>query len=647
MTDQATRLETSATARDRWLPALKVAVIYAVFAGIWIVFSDRAIHLLATNKTMLSTMQTWKGLLFVSITAVLVFLLVQFYFQQQTQLIDKLEANQQRLDLLLASIPGGIQENDLSGRITYSNPGHHKILEYPHGSLVGYHIWDFQTTEEDKKQLRDYFHYLVTHQPEPESFVSRNLTRSGKERILEVSWDYQRDSDDNLSGFISVISDITQSREQEQEILHLAYYDPLTELPNRFRSLEQLNTLIKAVRQSGEHIAVLMLDLDHFKKINDSLGHDTGDQLLQQLVKRLRNCLGSGQFLGRLGGDEFIILQRHMPQRNEVPMLIDTVLAQFIEPFNIEKREMVLTASIGVAVYPEDGNTASELLRNSDSAMFHAKDMGRNTYSYFTRAMNLDVTRRFSIEEQLHSALEKNEFSLVYQPQVELQHNRIIGAEALLRWHNPLLGQVPPDEFISVAEQTSLIVPIGRFVLKQSVEMLARIQQSHPGFRMAINLSPVQFRDFNLIDTLKQLLAQYRLSSATIELEITEGVLLSGSSTVRESLHALSEMGINLAMDDFGTGYSSLNYLRSYPFKVLKIDRSFVGDIANNPADREMINAIVAMSQGLGLKVVAEGVETDTQREFLQTIGCDYAQGYYFNKPLSESDLLDQLAHSV
>lgn len=645
MADQGTTTQgTSLTARNRWLPALKIAAIYAVFAGIWIVFSDRAIELLAVNKAMLSTLQTWKGLLFVSITAVLVFLLIQLYFRQQLQLIEQLKINRQRLNLLLASIPGGIQENDLKGRITYSNPGHHKILEYPDGSLVGYHIWDFQTNESDKKQLRDYFHYLVKHQPEPETFVSRNLTRTGRERILEISWDYQRDSGGNLNGFISVISDITQSREQEQEILHLAYYDPLTELPNRFRSLEQLSTMITAAGTSGGHIAVLILDLDHFKKINDSLGHDTGDRLLQQLVRRLRSCLSAGQLLGRLGGDEFIILHRILPQRDSMPMLIDAVLAQFIEPFTIESREMMLTASIGVAVYPEDGSTASELLRNADSAMFHAKDSGRNTYSYFTRAMNLDVTRRFSIEEQLHSALDNNEFSLMYQPQVELQHNRVIAAEALLRWHNPLLGQISPDEFIPVAEQSSLIVPIGRFVLTQSLAMLARLQQSQPGFRMAINLSPLQFRDYSLLETLEQLLAEYRIKAEAVELEITEGVLLSGSSTVRETLQALTAMGISLAMDDFGTGYSSLSYLRSYPFNVLKIDRSFIGGIASNPAEREMINAIVAMSQGLGLKVVAEGVETDAQRGFLRAIGCDYAQGYYFNKPLSKSQLLERLA---
>ncbi|MCX4192902.1 putative bifunctional diguanylate cyclase/phosphodiesterase [Methylophaga sp. OBS1] len=632
--------------RDRqrpWVPALKIALIYALFAALWIVFSDRAIDLISLSKNMLSALQTWKGLFFVLITSILVFVLGQYYFRRQVELINALRNNQQRLNLILDTIPDGIQENDLEGRITYSNPGHHKILGYPNGSLVGYHIWDFQVNQHDQKQMQDYFFYLLRQQPAPETIISRNQTRSGQERILEVSWDYQRDRDGALTGFISVISDITQSRAQEEEILHLAYYDPLTDLPNRFRALENLESMIKVAKKASEHVAVLMLDLDHFKKINDSLGHDTGDRLLQQLVTRLKEVLSTEQILGRLGGDEFIIIQHQTSQRDALPAMIEAVKALFRRPFVIDQREMLLTASIGVAIYPNDGTTATELLRNADSAMFHAKESGRNSCSYFTRAMNLDVTRRFTIEEQLHSALERGELNLMYQPQVALQDHGINGAEALLRWHNPVLGQVSPEEFIPVAEQSSLILPIGRYVLEQAMKVLAQIQLSKPHFRMAINLSPVQFRDFGLVDSLNQLIRQYQIRPSNIELEITEGVLLGGSSVVKETLEALHQMGVTLAMDDFGTGYSSLSYLRSYPFDVLKIDRSFVNEIFDKPANKELINAIVAMSEGLGLKVVAEGVETKEQCEFLLGIGCDYGQGYFFSKPVSETELLSQL----
>ena len=632
--------------RHQWLTPLKIASIYAIFAALWIIFSDYAIELLALNKNMLSTMQTWKGLFFVSITALMVFVLVRIYFQQQQALIGQLNSNRQRLNLILDSVPGGIRENDLSGRITYSNPGYQQIMDYPPESLLHAYVWDFEASDSDAQQLREYFFHLVKHQPTPEPYISHCLTRHGQERITEINWGYQYDSEGQLSGLISVISDITQIRQQEQEIAHLAYYDPLTGLPNRFRSLEQLDKQIRTAGHSGEQLAVMVLDLDHFKKVNDSLGHDTGDRLLQALVLRLQKTLQPQQMLGRLGGDEFIILQRQLPETETLSALIESTLSPFNQAFSIENREMMLPASVGVAIYPDDGVTASELLRNADSAMFHAKDSGRNTFSYFTRTMNVDVARRFSIEEQLHSALDQNQFSLVYQPQIALNNERITGVEALIRWHNPLLGQVSPDEFIPVAEQSSLILSIGRFVLAQSIAMLADIQQSQSDFRMAINLSPIQFRDTSLVDTIERLIHEHQLAPSTLELEITEGVLLSGAATVKATLQALSELGVSLAMDDFGTGYSSLSYLRNYPFDVLKIDRSFIADIADDPAERELINAIVAMSQGLGIRVVAEGVETAAQRDFLETVGCDYAQGYYFRKPLPAEGLKSLLSES-
>ena len=625
------------------VPALKVASIYGLFAALWIIFSDRAIYLIAIDKSMVSVLQTWKGLLFVLITAVLVFMLVQFYFQRQMALIDELRSQQHRLNLILDTIPDGIQENDLEGRITYSNPGHHKILGYPEGALLGQHIWDFQVSASDKKQLREYFFYLVRHRPDPETYVTKHFTKKGEERVLEVNWNYQFDSEKELKGFISVISDITRSHEQQAEILQLAYYDPLTGLPNRFRSLEDLNGLLTDAKQAHHQIAILMLDLDHFKKINDSLGPNIGDLVLKHVVARLKACLSSSELIGRLGGDEFIIIHQRKSSANHLQLLIESVLQLFTKPFMVEGHEMVLSVSMGIAIYPNDGDTASDLLSNADSAMFYAKDSGRNTYSFFTRAMNLDVTRRFAIEEQLQSALERGELSLVYQPQVELKHKRIVAAEALLRWHNPVLGHIPPDEFISIAEQSSLILPIGRFVLEQALQMAARLQLVLPGFRMAINLSPIQFRDDELVESIKTLLNAHQIDAETIEIEITEGVLMSGSSHVRDTLQSLSKMGLKLAMDDFGTGYSSLSYLRNYPFEVLKIDRSFVGDITSKPAEREMINAIIAMSQGLGLRVVAEGVETREQQDFLETVGCDYGQGYFFSKPLSDDDLLLRL----
>jgi len=304
----------------------------------------------------------------------------------------------------------------------------------------------------------------------------------------------------------------------------------------------------------------------------------------------------------------------------------------------------MLTASIGVAVYPNDGNTPSELLRKADSAMYHSKEEGRNTYSYFTEAMNKDVSRRLALEEQMHGALERGEFRLHYQPKVDITTCNLIGVEALLRWNNPALGEVTPCEFIPIAEQTGLIIPIGQFVLNKALEMTATWQQKYEQpFSIAVNLSPRQFRDPNLVTFIKKAIAQSGVPGKSLELEITEGVLMSGHAYIDEALEAINSLGISIAMDDFGTGYSSLSYLRRYPFDVLKIDRSFVSDIIEDKADRELVNAAIAMAHSLGLKVVAEGVETEEQRALLAKQGCEIAQGYLFSKPVSAEEITAML----
>jgi diguanylate cyclase (GGDEF)-like protein/PAS domain S-box-containing protein len=439
--------------------------------------------------------------------------------------------------------------------------------------------------------------------------------------------------------------DITERRMQEEHILHQAHYDFLTELPNRFLSLDRLSQLINESHRSHERVAVLFLDLDDFKKINDTLGHDTGDKVLKETASRLRSVLRSGDTVGRLGGDEFIILLRGLTQAAEAQPVAKTLLSNFTEAFRIDSRDLVLTASIGIAIYPDDGDNLSELLRNADSAMYHSKEQGRNAYSYFTEEMNQGVSRRLLLEEQMHGALNRGEFSLCYQPKVDLNSGMIVGAEALLRWHNPVLHEVPPKDFIPIAEQTGLIVSIGKFVLDEALDMAVVCRHRFAeSFTMALNLSPRQFRDPNLVEYIEQATRSRALSATALELEITEGVLMSGHTYIDEALAALSDLGVNIAMDDFGTGYSSLSYLRSYPFDVLKIDREFVNDIIEDPADRELVNAAIAMAHGLGLKVVAEGVETEAQLKFLASQGCEYGQGYLFSKPVAADKLTALLA---
>lgn len=626
-----------------YFDALKIALIYGAFAAFWIIFSDRFIELIASDAFSISELQTIKGLLFVLVTTVLVGVLSYRSLLSQNRLIKSLQDNRHRLNLILNTVPCGILENDVNGRMVYSNRAHHDMLGWAPGTLVGQNIWDLQPDEAGRAYLRDYLGTLVRERPHPETLITRNRTATGEIIDLEVVWDYHFNQDDELTGFISIVTDITERKKQEQKILHLAHYDTLTELPNRFLSLDRLSNQIKATSRDKEQVAVLFMDLDNFKKINDSLGHETGDLLLKQAANRLRSRIRDGDTVGRLGGDEFIVLLGNLQHTDDATVIVHKLLAAFRKPFNLAGRELMMTVSVGVAIYPDDASDASQLLRHADMAMFHAKDNGRNTFAYFSPTMTEAASRRLIIEEQLQFALMRDELSVVYQPQIAMADGHIIAAEALLRWRNPELGFVSPDEFIRVAEQTGQIIEIGKFVIEQALHQLKHWQQWVPDCRIAINLSPSQFRDPGLLDFVREAIERHQLSDGMLEFEITEGVLLSGYSFTHEVLTQLSESGVHLAMDDFGTGYSSLSYLRNYPFDLLKIDRVFINDMHDNPADYELIQAILAMAKGLGLKVVAEGVETAEQAQALMDSRCDYAQGYFYSKPVPPAALCELL----
>lgn len=453
-----------------------------------------------------------------------------------------------------------------------------------------------------------------------------------------------RDDQGVISHFLIVKEDITLRKRQQEHILQQAHYDALTNLPNRFLVLDRLSKALKDAKRKNNKVALLFLDLDDFKKVNDTLGHDMGDNLLIEAAQRLLAVVRDGDTVGRLGGDEFILLIDDLTDVSEVLPVMDNVVKQFNELFKLDGRELIITGSLGAAVYPDDGSEPSELLRNADAAMYHAKELGRNTYSFFTESMNQKVSRRLALEEQMFSALEQDEFYVLFQPQFEINSGRLIGAEALVRWHNPVLNQVFPDEFIPIAEQIGMIVDIGKYVLKSALEFTAQCQQEAVfNFRMAVNLSPIQLRDQNLVTFIESVLNEYEVSPSSLELEITEGVLMGGHNYVENALSTLNNLGVQIAMDDFGTGYSSLSYLRNYSFNILKIDRSFINDITVDPSDRELVNAIIAMAHGLGLDVIAEGVETEEQLAYLQAQGCQYAQGYYFSKPVPPDEILEMI----
>ena len=530
-----------------------------------------------------------------------------------------------------------IYTKDLQGNYTAVNKAFEEQLNIKPEDIIGKNDYEMYTHEVAEILRENDKKALTSNGPiEMEEFVS---DENGNYIYLSIKFPLKNELGE-VYGVCGISTDITQRKQAEIEVLQHAHFDSLTNLPNRSLMLERLSQLIDEAKRNDETFAVLFIDLDDFKKINDSLGHEIGDRLLIECSEILKDSIGRTDTVGRLGGAEFMLLLRNTTDQSEVMEVLENILSRFKLPFKIEDRELILTLSVGIALYPADGESASELLRNSDTAMFKAKSLGRDTYSFFTEEMNRDVIRRLSLEEQIHGALERDEFEVFYQPQVCVATGRIIGAEALLRWNNCVLGNVSPMEFIPVAEYTGLIVEIGRFVLEEALTMLAQWQSSTgEHIRIAVNLSPKQFKDTELVKDISAQIEKAGVTPESLELEITEGVLLTGLSSIDEALKNLGDLGVVLSMDDFGTGYSSLSYLRQYPFDVVKIDRTFVNGITEAGADKELVSATIAMAHRLGLKVVAEGVETQEQLDALRRLHCDYAQGYFLGKPMPLSEL--------
>lgn len=548
----------------------------------------------------------------------------------------------QLLSQAVQQSPVSVIITDARACIEYVNPAFEEITGFTADEVMGQNPSILQSGNTLAGRYRDMWQSLTGKQSWQGEMQNRRKDGA-------LYWQYLHiapvlDEQGEVEHYLAIQMDISYQKEQEEQLQQHAFYDLLTGLPNRALVLNRLEQCLVDAKRNQQRVAVLFIDLDDFKKVNDSLGHEEGDELLRLAAYRLQGGIRRGDTVGRFGGDEFVVLMDGITSSSDVQSVVEQLLERFRELFHCSGREFRLTASFGIALSPEDGESASELMKNADSALFHAKKRGRNTYSFFTDSMNHEAARRLQLEEQMHGALDRGEFEVFYQPKVDVASECITGVEALLRWQNPVLGSVSPMVFIPVAEQTGLILALGHFVLEQSLQQLQQWQSiGLNDFTMAVNLSPVQFRSTTLAAEVEQALAIAGLSGNSLELEITEGVLMSGQALVDDTLAALTAMGITIAMDDFGTGYSSLSYLRRYPFDVLKIDRSFVNDIADDPADRELVCAAIAMAQGLGLKVVAEGVETREQLRILAGYGCDVAQGYLFSKPVPAGELTAML----
>jgi diguanylate cyclase (GGDEF)-like protein/PAS domain S-box-containing protein len=430
-----------------------------------------------------------------------------------------------------------------------------------------------------------------------------------------------------------VATDITERKSSEERIRYLAQNDVLTGLPNRAVFRDRVSQAIAQAQRSGAQVAVMFLDLDHFKNVNDSLGHETGDELLKSAAQRLRSCLRAGDTAARLGGDEFVICLPTLSEPQHAISIAEKVLDALRQPFSLGGNELHVRGSLGISLYPGDGIDADSLMRAADAAMYHAKEKGRDNFRFFTAELNQAAQRRLEVANRLYEALQRGEFVMHYQPKIELRTGRIFGAEALIRWPQPGGGFIGPSEFIKVAEETGLIVPLGEWILRQSCAEAARWHAlGHEGVTVAVNLSPQQLLRPGFPDVAKRVLAETGLPAQSLELEITEGVLMAKTVENASALDSLAAMGIGLAIDDFGTGYSSLAYLQRFPINVLKIDRSFTDGLGSDAGDTAIVTAIIAMAHSLRLHVVAEGVETAEQALFLKSHGCEAAQGYHFSK---------------
>jgi diguanylate cyclase (GGDEF)-like protein len=474
----------------------------------------------------------------------------------------------------------------------------------------------------------------------------RIIAKDGSMRYLRA---YSRVADAEAPGLAAAatphrlygaVQDVTERMLAKERIQFLAHHDALTGLPNRILLRDRFEQALHFAERGKARVAMLFLDLDNFKIVNDTLGHATGDSLLQALVSRISRCVRETDTVSRQGGDEFILLLNDIPDIESVERVANAILGELAEPIEIEGRILNTSCSIGVSLYPEDGHDFDTLMQKADAAMYNAKEAGRSTYRFFNEEMNLSAHEHLLLQNRLYQALTRGEFSLVYQPQLELGTGRVFGVEALLRWYSPELGHIPPGRFIRVAEDSGIIVPIGAWVLQEACRQVKAWQAAGlPELSVAVNLSALQFRRGNLIETVASALRESGIAPHLLELELTESILLQDVEHTLTTVRQLKALGVRLSIDDFGTGYSSLSYLKRFTVDKLKIDQSFVRDISTDPDDAAIVRAIIQLANSLRLGTIAEGVETTEQLEFLQREGCQEIQGYFFSHPLAAENL--------
>ena len=555
------------------------------------------------------------------------------------------EAEMRKLSSAIQQTADSVMITNPEGVIEYVNAAFERTTGYSSDEALGRNPSFVKSGMHDAGFYDQLWRTVLSGETFSDVFVNRR--KDGELYYEEKTISPLRDEHGRITHFISTGKDITERMQAQERLQHIAHHDALTGLPNRVLLLDRLDQALARAHWQHRVVGVMFLDLDRFKNVNDTLGHHVGDALLKAMAARLQGCVREGDSIARLGGDEFAVLLDDVAHAEDISIVAGKILGAFALPFSIQSHELFITASIGISMYPTDGTVSATLLKNADAAMYRAKDLGKNNYQFYSADMSTAAFERLTLESSLRRALERHEFVLHYQPQIDLASGQIVGVEALLRWQHPDFGLVAPTQFISVAEETGAIVPIGEWVARSAMQQVMRWRKAgFPHLRVAVNVSSRQFNEPKFLETVGYLLEETGLPPDALELEITESVIMKNADVTIERLQALHAMGVRFAIDDFGTGYSSLSYLRRFAIHTLKIDKSFTRDIVAGSDDVEIVKTIIVMARGLRLAVVAEGVETRAQLTFLKSHGCHAVQGHLIARALPVDRMTERLRQS-
>ena len=655
----------------------KVTIVYALIGGLWILFSDRVLNILIESKSLMVRIQTIKGWAYVLISSFIIYFLISEFTKkskdwsstikenyqeiqatyeqliaaeeelraQFDELNDKqaiIEKSEERYKLALEGSNDAIFEIDLITNEFFSSDKISDITGYDNNEITSLEdLLNLVSKEDRKVAISDFNDHLNGKTLYYQSSLKIEFNGGGDKWIL-IRGKCLRDKKGVATKISGSVTDISGQKDYENKIDKLKFYDILTDIPNRRLFISTLeNEIIKGKGKDKEvKFAVLFIDLDNFKEINDTLGHDYGDELLKKVAISLKASIKPGDLVSRVGGDEFFILMKNIEDYTAISNLCEKLLGILNCEISIAGKQVYTSASIGITVFPDDGCQSNMLLKNADTAMYSAKYNGKAKYSFFNKNMSDIVVRRVEIEKGLRHALENDEFEVYYQPQIDIINNKIKGFEALLRWNNSELGKISPSEFIPVAEKSGLIIPMGDWIIK-TVFLQNNLWKSK-GYiydTIAINLSAVQLQNDKFEENLKRIIAETKVNTRFVELEITESILMKDFEKGVKLLTEIRSLGINIALDDFGTGYSSLSYLKQLPINTLKIDKSFIDNIATNEREKAIVDGIIQLAQKIDLDVIAEGVEAKEQIKLLESMGCNQIQGYYFSRPLPSDEI--------